>query len=396
MSNFIVNTDIPNIRVVVRDGDNYNVNIIRGTTTTLQSGSYISVADTAQFATSASFAQTASYALNTQGSGFPFSGSAVITGSLLVIPTGNVGGVTASLLGTASIAENITIISAGIYETGSDSPIIPTPEGGLSYITSASYALTASYALNGGGSSTNGTVSSSQQILNYNIFATTGSNTFVGNQIVNGFIESQYNGVTQGSLGNGPSGFSLSGEDDKTFGIILSDSVTGPVSWTFLPNGELGVPGNVNGAPNLATTGSNTFVGDQIISGSIVLEDSSSINAGWAYDYNTSGSLAWNNRQLYDSLERTSVNWETRQLLDDAGNSSVLTWADGVREFFGTSSLAVSASWAPTANGVYSSSAQISQSGFVSSSTINTIQTITSASYAAITPVSGTLYIIID
>ncbi len=43
-----------------------------------------------------------------------------------------------------------------------------------------------------------------------------------------------------------------------------------------------------------------------------------------------------------------------------------------------------------------SSSQQISQSGFVSSSTINNIETITSASYAAITPVSGTLYIIID
>jgi hypothetical protein len=63
---------------------------------------------------------------------------------------------------------------------------------------------------------------------------------------------------------------------------------------------------------------------------------------------------------------------------------------------FGTSSWSVSSSWAPIVNGVYSSSAQISQSGFVSSSTINTIQTITSASYAGITPVSGTLYIIID
>ena len=63
---------------------------------------------------------------------------------------------------------------------------------------------------------------------------------------------------------------------------------------------------------------------------------------------------------------------------------------------FGTSSWSVSSSWAPTVNGVYSSSVQISQSGFVSSSTINTIQTITSASYAGITPVSGTLYIIID
>lgn len=47
-------------------------------------------------------------------------------------------------------------------------------------------------------------------------------------------------------------------------------------------------------------------------------------------------------------------------------------------------------------SGIISASSQISESGFVSSSTINNIETITSASYAAITPVSGTLYIIID
>jgi len=46
-------------------------------------------------------------------------------------------------------------------------------------------------------------------------------------------------------------------------------------------------------------------------------------------------------------------------------------------------------------NGIISSSAQISQSGFVSSSTVQAIEVMTSASYAGITPVSGTLYVII-
>jgi hypothetical protein len=46
-------------------------------------------------------------------------------------------------------------------------------------------------------------------------------------------------------------------------------------------------------------------------------------------------------------------------------------------------------------DGVISGSSQISGLGFVSSSNVTTIQTITSASYAGITPVSGTLYIII-
>ena len=45
--------------------------------------------------------------------------------------------------------------------------------------------------------------------------------------------------------------------------------------------------------------------------------------------------------------------------------------------------------------GTISSSAQISTLGFVSSSNVLSMQTITSASYAALTPVSGTLYIII-
>jgi len=45
-------------------------------------------------------------------------------------------------------------------------------------------------------------------------------------------------------------------------------------------------------------------------------------------------------------------------------------------------------------SGIISGSTQISESGFVSSSTTNIIEVMTSASYATITPVTGTLYII--
>lgn len=56
--------------------------------------------------------------------------------------------------------------------------------------TSASYAATASYVLfdNSGSLLPPGTISSSAQILDYNVFATTGSNTFTNNQIVTGSL----------------------------------------------------------------------------------------------------------------------------------------------------------------------------------------------------------------
>ena len=56
--------------------------------------------------------------------------------------------ITGSLYGTASVADGIDVIFAGTFETGSGSYIIPSPSGGLSYVTSASYATTASYVLN--------------------------------------------------------------------------------------------------------------------------------------------------------------------------------------------------------------------------------------------------------
>jgi hypothetical protein len=89
--------------------------------------SNIAFADSASTSISSSYALTASFALNGGGGGvgvgFPFSGSAVITGSLLVIPTGSVGGITGSFSGNgagltdinASLAiDNFTFVGDGI------------------------------------------------------------------------------------------------------------------------------------------------------------------------------------------------------------------------------------------------------------------------------------------
>jgi hypothetical protein len=89
--------------------------------------SNIAFADSASTSISSSYALTASFALNGGGGGvgvgFPFSGSAVITGSLLVIPTGSVGGITGSFSGSgagltdinASLAiDNFTFVGDGI------------------------------------------------------------------------------------------------------------------------------------------------------------------------------------------------------------------------------------------------------------------------------------------
>ena len=92
------------------------------------------------FATSASYAVSSSYAANT-----PFATSA-------------------SYAETASIAYTASYVSSSNID---------------GVILSASYALTASYALNGGGGGSN---------IDTGSFATTGSNTFIGNQIITGSI----------------------------------------------------------------------------------------------------------------------------------------------------------------------------------------------------------------
>lgn len=87
------------------------------------------------------FATTAS---NTFVGNQTISASLDVFGDIWVTP-----GVINELTSSYAIkSQNIGVIDAGIYQTGSVAPV--TPGTGITNITSASYALTASYAMNGG------------------------------------------------------------------------------------------------------------------------------------------------------------------------------------------------------------------------------------------------------
>ena len=117
---------------------------------------------------------------------------------------------------------------------------------------------------------------------------------------------------------------------------------------------------------------------------------------GTVYRYN---GTTW----VVDSAS-TTTNFDTRYLNsngDGVVSGSVITTLDGtgvvsgsvLRTLDGTGVVSGSVvSSLPT--GTISGSTQITNLGYVSSSTADTIQIMTSASYATITPVSGTLYII--
>lgn len=241
------------------------------------------------YVTSGTLQSTGYVPLEFQGSGSYTDGRVTINTPLDtkqgIYTTGSVTateGFTGSLYGTASVADGIDVVIAGIYETGSDGVIIPAPSGGYTYISTASYALTASYIANN----------------------------------------------TWGNLLNIPTG--LLSSSVQVYPLpVESSSYALTASYAMNGGGGAGSSGTSGTAGSSGTSGT---AGSSGTSG----------NSGTAGSSGTSG-------------ETPSI---------------------------------------PT--GTVSSSVQLTALGFVSSSTINTIQTITSASYAGITPVSGTLYIIID
>jgi hypothetical protein len=164
-----------------------------GLLTTASFNNYTS-SNTSQFAGTASFATTASFALNAGGAGFPFTGNAVITGSLVVSgSSGGRSGITGSLQGTASWAQNSVFRASG----GNGISISPTSGTGSITITNDAPDLTVSLT-NGGNIGITGTyprftlTNNAPRIgPNYSqilfIFSQTGSNnpTFNGDPLVN-------------------------------------------------------------------------------------------------------------------------------------------------------------------------------------------------------------------
>lgn len=181
------------------------------------------------------------------GAGFPFSGSAVITGSLLVsgsTPTLTVSGtlnvngsITGSLFGTASWANNSLTAS---YVTGSIF-------SGNNLVLSASYALTSSN-VQGGAANYLALWTGSAGLLSSSLIYQTGS--FIGIRTITPSFT-----------------LDVSGSSRFTSGSQITGSLL--VNGTTVITGSLTLTGSVFVSGNLFLSGSTVFTGSSVISGSL-------------------------------------------------------------------------------------------------------------------------------
>ena len=177
-------------------------------------------------------------------------------------------------------------------------------------------------------------------------FATTGSNLFMGNQAIQGDLaisgseeapgygliskikflsgSAVYSTGTNIDMTAGPGGWSEIGSNDGNQYVwvdeggvyLITNWQTGGHQWTFSKSGSLTVPGDIVGAPNLATTGSNEFVGNQVVTGTVQVSNSLTVT-GSANIYQT----GFNASQLgIKNTSQTNI-----AILQTGGGGSVLT-----------------------------------------------------------------------
>jgi hypothetical protein len=177
--------------------------------------------------------------------------------------------------------------------------------------------------------------------------------------------------VISGSVGATPLG-TISGSAQITaFGFISSSQTIDTAS--------------------LATTGSNSFNGNQTITGSLVVSTVAVVNGG----------ITVPTGSVITLTTGSSISVDSSGAITGSLTGSVFGIGDVVAFSSSVNSRIISGS---VVAGTISGSSQLTSSfdtryaisaSFVSSSNLSSIRTITSASYAALTPVSGTLYIII-
>jgi hypothetical protein len=167
-----------------------------------QTSSYSVVSISSSFATTASYARTASFVANAVSS---FSATTAISASFATTA------ISASFVMTAQTASYVLnavsssyALSASISQTASFVMTAQTASYVLNTVSS-SYALSASYAI----SSSNAVSSSNANLLEgirRSTLATTGSNTFIGNQTISGSLNITGSTIIQGmyvGTGNG-------------------------------------------------------------------------------------------------------------------------------------------------------------------------------------------------
>ena len=184
------------------------------------------------------------------GAGFPFSGSAVITGSLLVTSYIS-GSFTGSLLGTSSYAltasnANNTVSSSYTFTASNANNALSS-----SYTLSSSYALTSSYSFN----SNSASYANNSNNSNNSIYAITAS----------------YALVTSGSGGGSGTGFPFSGSAVITGSLLVSGSGIINTGSLFV-SGSGSINGNLNVTQTITINDTNISAssGDLYLNGTLL------------------------------------------------------------------------------------------------------------------------------
>ena len=200
----------------------------------------------------------------------------------------------------------------------------------------------------------------------------------------------------------------------------ITGSLFGTASHALTASYALNGGGTVD-TSGLATTGSNTFVGNQIISGAVnvtgllTVQNAIVTPSGQYFvaSSDTSTEMSWSvpfapSIAVSSGIGTGPSGTSIANISTDSNGDAlpIKYWnfnMDGTTtvpgNLTGAANLATTGSNTFIGNQTISGSLRVSGSisggGIVTSSNVSTIQTITSASYAGITPVSGTLYIII-
>jgi hypothetical protein len=286
--------DLPDVSVVVTGGEQYLANINIPSSVPIDEDNYFRVADIANTATSASYALTASYALNVQDNpAFPYTGSAQISGSLKVFggtisgsfvgDASGLTGVSASVLtgGTATYIPiwntDSTLSSSAIYETPSDVVITKnTTVSGSLIITDTLIADSVTGSFKGDGSQLTGLVtdlrisgSSGSDVLSLlndtlAVLGTNGVTTVVTDNTLTINIPIGLVSSSAQITDLLPTGV-VSSSAQATTWTVASASVATTASYAQNANLLDGINSTA-----FATTGSNTFIGTQTVSGSLL------------------------------------------------------------------------------------------------------------------------------
>ena len=290
---------------------------------------------------------TSSFGGGGTGNGFPFSGSAVITGSLAVsetvksqvyinpqtidgftIPTGN----NAMLVGPVAVSGSIVVEGNSnlIVLSQVTSSSTPLPSG----VVSGSSQLTASYdlryALSGSGTT-----------INTGSFATTGSNTFIGNQTITGSLAISSSTSCSVIVPNGfnDEGFLINGNLRVTNGNLRVDQsiiTAGIYTQTLARNSN--DPINVDNSLNIRPNAPGVSATNVSVSGSVYVSQSlytSDLYVGGNKQFNVaeffstttqsgsagvSGSITFNNS---GSVNGVSLANNTRITVANAGTYNI-------------------------------------------------------------------------